>query len=172
MTHLAHRNFGAAIKTFSEAVQDSGGNLEAQQWLLLAKARQCLHDTGDPNAACEHYQTVLNIDEATTRPASSCAEHHAKRRLESLPFGRFFVRRADMPDNPNTPQDAKAEGQAPVPPAVDGRWPAPNRARRTPATRCGRPCPKPSRRVRAMNGILARRMQTAARVFWGWLVVA
>jgi type IV pilus assembly protein PilZ len=93
MTYLAHRDFDAAIKAFSEAAQDSGANLEAQQWLLLAKARRCLHE-GDPNAACEHYQNVLNIDEANHEARKFVREHHGKRRLQSLPFGRFFVKKS------------------------------------------------------------------------------
>jgi hypothetical protein len=93
MTHLAHGDFDAAIKTFNEAVQEGGASLEAQQWLLLTKARQCLH-IGDPSAACEHYQNVLNLDEANHEARKFVREHHAKRRLEALPFGRFFVKKS------------------------------------------------------------------------------
>jgi uncharacterized protein (TIGR02266 family) len=92
MTHLAHKHFDAAIKTFGEVVQDSGGNLEAHQWVLLAKARLAVHE-GDPVAACEHYQNVLNIDEANHEARKFVREHHSKKRLESLPFGRFFVKK-------------------------------------------------------------------------------
>jgi uncharacterized protein (TIGR02266 family) len=93
MTHLAHKDFGAAIQAFSEAVEDSGGSQEARQWLLVAKARQSLHDD-DPNAACEHYQNVLSIDEENHEARKFVREHHAKKRLEALPFGRFFVKKS------------------------------------------------------------------------------
>jgi hypothetical protein len=80
-----------------------------------------------------------------------------------------------MPDNRTRPQDGKTEGQAPAPPAVNddvglapqfgGSQPAASHSMRAPP-------PDAGRRSSGHERILARRMQTAAGVFWGWLVVA
>jgi hypothetical protein len=79
-----------------------------------------------------------------------------------------------MPDNPTRPQDAKTEGQAPSPSRVnDDAGLAPEFARsQPPASHSMRaPPPEAAPRRTGHERLLARRMQTAAGMFWGWLVV-
>jgi hypothetical protein len=92
MTHLAHKHFEQAIKTFAEIVQESGGSKDARQWLLLSHARACLNGD-DEQGAADHYQMVLELDEHNHEARKFVREHHTKKRLESLPFGRYFVKK-------------------------------------------------------------------------------
>jgi uncharacterized protein (TIGR02266 family) len=92
MTHLAHKRLDQAIKTFEALLVESPGDRQAGQWLYVARARARLKDD-DEKGAIEHYQKVLEIDETNHEARKFVREHHQKKRLTSLPFGRYFVKK-------------------------------------------------------------------------------
>jgi uncharacterized protein (TIGR02266 family) len=92
MTHLAHKHFEQAIKTFEGMVKDNPGDRLATQWLHIAQARLRLKRNDDAGAA-EHYQKALDVGEDNHEARKFVREHSTKKRLTSLPFGRYFVKK-------------------------------------------------------------------------------
>jgi predicted Zn-dependent protease len=93
MTHLAHKRFEQALKTFEEVLKETPGDRQTTQWLHVTYARQGLKQ-GDPDAAAEHYQRALEADETNHEARKFVREHSTKKRLNSLPFGRYFVKKS------------------------------------------------------------------------------
>lgn len=92
MTHLAHRRFLEAINVFSELSTESPQDPQPVLWRALARARLKLKDN-DAAGAAEHYAQVLAIDEHNHEARKFVREHGQKKRLQSLPFGRYFVKK-------------------------------------------------------------------------------
>jgi len=92
MTHLAHKHFDQAIKTFEQIVRDNPGDRQAQQWLHITNARLRLKHNDDEGAA-EHYQKALDAGEDNHEARKFVREHSSKKRLNSLPFGRYFTKK-------------------------------------------------------------------------------
>jgi uncharacterized protein (TIGR02266 family) len=92
MTHLVHKRYDQALRAFGELARDSHADPQPHTWLALTHARMKLRDN-DEAAAAEHYRRVLVFDEAHHEARKFVREYHAKRRLTSLPFGRYFVKK-------------------------------------------------------------------------------
>jgi uncharacterized protein (TIGR02266 family) len=92
MTHLTHKRFDQAIKTFAEVLKETPGDKQATQWFYIAHARLRLKH-GDPDGASDHYQKALEADENNHEARKFVREHSTKKRLNSLPFGRYFVKK-------------------------------------------------------------------------------
>jgi uncharacterized protein (TIGR02266 family) len=92
MTHLAHKHFDQAIKTFEQIVRENPGDRQAQQWLHITNARMRLKHNDDEGAA-EHYQKALDAGEDNHEARKFVREHSSKKRLNSLPFGRYFTKK-------------------------------------------------------------------------------
>jgi len=92
MSHLAHKRFDQAIKVFEELARVSHAEAVAHVWLSLTHARIRLKQGDEPGAA-EHYQKVLTHDAEHHEALKFVREFQAKKRLNSLPFGRYFVKK-------------------------------------------------------------------------------
>jgi uncharacterized protein (TIGR02266 family) len=92
MTHLAHKRFEEAVKTFEAMLKDNAGDRQARQWLHIAHARLRLKSNDDQGAA-EHYQKALEAVEDNHEARKFVRDHHVKKRLTALPFGRYFVKK-------------------------------------------------------------------------------
>lgn len=92
MTHLVHKRLEQGIKTFEELLRETPGDRQASQWLYVAHARLRLKNN-DPDGAAEHYQKALELDENNHEARKFVREHHKNKRLNSIPFGRYFVKK-------------------------------------------------------------------------------
>ena len=92
MTHFAHRRFDQAIKVF-EAIVAESADRQAQHWLHMARARLRLKK-GDADGAAAHYKRALEVDETNHEARKFVRDHHMKKRLNSLPFGRYFMKKS------------------------------------------------------------------------------
>ncbi len=92
MTHLAHKRFDQAIKTFEEVVAESPTDRAAQQWVHVPYARRYLKQDKEERAL-ESYQKVLAIDETNGEARKWVRDYSEKKRLNALPFGRYFVKK-------------------------------------------------------------------------------
>ena len=92
MTHLAHKHFEQAIATFEAMAKDNPGDRQALQWMHIAHARLRLKRNDEAGAA-EHYQKALDSGEDNHEARKFVREHSTKKRLNSLPFGRYFVKK-------------------------------------------------------------------------------
>jgi predicted negative regulator of RcsB-dependent stress response len=93
MTHLVHKRIDQAIKTFAEILQETPGDKQTTQWFHIAHARLRIKNNDD-NGAVDHYQKALEADENNHEARKFVREHHSKKRLNSLPFGRYFVKKS------------------------------------------------------------------------------
>ena len=91
MTHVAHRRFEHAIKVFEELVAESGDK-QAQHWLHMSRARLQLKNNDDDGAA-NHYQKALEVDESNHEARKFVRQHRHKKRLNAMPFGRYFMKK-------------------------------------------------------------------------------
>jgi Tfp pilus assembly protein PilZ len=92
MTHISYKRYGQAVKAFEDMLRRHPGHREAQKWLFLAQARQHL-TKHDDDAAAAAYQQMLEIDESNREARKFVREHHTQKRLQSLPFGRYFAKK-------------------------------------------------------------------------------
>lgn len=92
MTHISYKRYGQAVKAFEDMLRRHPGHREAQKWLFLAQARQHLTKHND-DAAATAYQLMLEIDESNREARKFVREHHTQKRLQSLPFGRYFAKK-------------------------------------------------------------------------------
>lgn len=90
---LAHKEFTEAIGTFEEILKGNPGDLQVQAWLHIAKARLRLKDS-DEAGALAHFRQVLAVDEDNREARKFVREYSAKKRLNALPFGRYFVKKS------------------------------------------------------------------------------
>lgn len=93
VTLLARKNFAQAISTFEAILKDNPGDLLMQQWVHIANARLHLANK-DEASALEHYQKALAVDESNHEARKFVREHSTRKRLNSLPFGRYFVKKS------------------------------------------------------------------------------
>jgi hypothetical protein len=76
---------------FEELVAESADK-QAQHWLHMSRARLKLKNNEEDGAAY-HYQKALEIDESNHEARKFVRQHHTKKRLTALPFGRYFVKK-------------------------------------------------------------------------------
>jgi uncharacterized protein (TIGR02266 family) len=92
MTHFARRRYEQAIKTFEQALSEAPGDRDAQAWVHRARA-SLAQKQGQDQAALEHYQKLLEVDENNLEARKFVREFHNKQRLAAIPFGRYFVKK-------------------------------------------------------------------------------
>ena len=71
---------------------ENPGDRQAHQWLHIANARLRLKRNDEAGAA-EHYQKALDAVEDTHEARKFVREHSSKKRLNSIPFGRYFTKK-------------------------------------------------------------------------------
>jgi len=92
MTHIAHKQFAQAIKTFEAILRDSPGDRQVLHWMHIAHARLRLKSKDEAGAA-EHYQKALEALEDNHEARKFVRQYSTKKRLNSIPFGRYFVKK-------------------------------------------------------------------------------
>lgn len=92
MTHLSYKRFAQAQRTFEALLAIEPNDREAKKWLLITRARQCLSKNNE-DAAAEAYKELLEVDEANHEARKFVRTFHVNRRISSLPFGRYFVKK-------------------------------------------------------------------------------
>ena len=92
MTHLVHKRFDQALAQFGELARDSHADPQPHVWLALTRARIKLRDNDEAGAA-EHYRRVLVYDETHHEARKFVRDYGAKKRLNAIPFGRYFVKK-------------------------------------------------------------------------------
>jgi uncharacterized protein (TIGR02266 family) len=91
LSHFARRRYDEAVQTFAGMLEDNPGDVEALRWIYVAHARACLH-RDDQDGAAQAYRQALEHDESNLEARKFVREHQLKRRLNAIPFGRFFVK--------------------------------------------------------------------------------
>lgn len=92
MTHISYKRYAQAVKAFEDMLRRHPGHREAQKWLYLAQARDYASRGKDEQAA-QAYQQMLEIDESNREARKFVRDFHMEKRLNALPFGRYFVKK-------------------------------------------------------------------------------
>jgi uncharacterized protein (TIGR02266 family) len=92
MSHLAARRFGEAVKHFQVMLDANPGDLEVTKWIFITHARRAV-SVNDEKSAGAAYRRVLSISEDVHEARKYVRELEQKTKLNSLPFGRFFVKK-------------------------------------------------------------------------------
>lgn len=92
MTHISYKRYAQAVKAFEDLLKRNPGDREVKKWLHLAQARQYLSKKNEVGAA-QAYQQMLDIDESNREARKFVREHHMSKRLQSLPFARYFAKK-------------------------------------------------------------------------------
>jgi uncharacterized protein (TIGR02266 family) len=93
MTHLAHKHYDQAVKTFEQMLRDNAGDRTAQQWLQITHARARLK-ANDEEGAVAHYKKALEAAEDNHEARKFVRAFASKKRLSAIPFGRYFVKKS------------------------------------------------------------------------------
>ncbi len=92
ITHVARKRFVEAIKHWNEMLKANPGDLEVTKWLHVTEARKAIA-AGNLVAAKTSYERALTIDEANMEALKFVREADQRKKLEALPFGRYFVKK-------------------------------------------------------------------------------
>jgi uncharacterized protein (TIGR02266 family) len=92
MSHLAARRFVEAVKHFQVMLDANPGDLEVTKWMFITHARRAV-SVNDEKSAAAAYRRVLSISEDVHEARKYLRELEQKTKLNSLPFGRFFVKK-------------------------------------------------------------------------------
>lgn len=92
MQHIAHKRFDLAVKVLQAMLADSPQDVNAKKWLFLCQARDLMRKN-DTKGAIQAYEQVLAVDENNHEAREAVRTFHRNKRLSSLPFGRYFVKK-------------------------------------------------------------------------------
>lgn len=92
ISHLAAKRFGEAHKHLQKMLEANPGDPEVMKWLYTTMARKALA-SNDETGANEAYKKVLAISEDVHEARKFVRELEQRKKLEALPFGRFFAKK-------------------------------------------------------------------------------
>lgn len=92
MSHLAAKRFGEATKHLQAMLDANPGDLEVTKWLYITFARKALA-SNDEAAARASYAKVLTVSEDVHEARKYVRELDQRKKLEAIPFGRFFAKK-------------------------------------------------------------------------------
>lgn len=92
MSHLAAKRFGEAHKHLQKMLEANPGDPEVMKWLYTTIARKALA-ANDETGAAEAYRKVLTISEDVHEARKFVRELEQRKKIEALPFGRFFAKK-------------------------------------------------------------------------------
>jgi hypothetical protein len=92
MQHIAHKRFDVAVQVLQAMLAESPQDVNAKKWLYLCQARDFMRKN-DMKAAILAYEQALVVDENNHEAREAVRTFHRNKRLSSLPFGRYFVKK-------------------------------------------------------------------------------
>jgi hypothetical protein len=92
LSSVARKHYDAALRITNELLEANPADRQVQRWRALCYARIAL-SRDDKALAAQAYATMLEL-EPSDREARDFLKHHERtKKLESLPFGRFFTKK-------------------------------------------------------------------------------
>jgi hypothetical protein len=93
LQHLAHKRTQEASAVLKEILAQDPSQATARKWTFVLNARDMIEASRDAMAAV-YYKKVLEIDAQDLEAKKYVEAHEKNKRLEALPFGHLFVKRA------------------------------------------------------------------------------
>jgi hypothetical protein len=92
LSSVARKHYDVALRITNELLEASPADRQVQRWRALCYARIAL--TRDDHAlAAQAYATMLEIEPNDREAREFLKAHERAKKLESLPFGRFFTKK-------------------------------------------------------------------------------
>jgi hypothetical protein len=92
LTDFAHKHYEAALRTTRQMLEANPGDPHALRWQYMCNARLAL-TRKDNDTAADNYEQVLLYDEDNREARDFVKNHRREKKLHSLPFGRYFVKK-------------------------------------------------------------------------------
>jgi hypothetical protein len=92
LTNFAHKHYDAALRVTREMLQANPGDPQVLRWQSMCNARLALA-RNDDTGAVEHYEQALQYGEDNREAREFVRNHQREKKLNSLPFGRYFTKK-------------------------------------------------------------------------------
>jgi tetratricopeptide (TPR) repeat protein len=92
LSSVARKQYDAALRLTNELLEENPSDRQAQRWRALCYARIAL-SRDDHALAAQAYETMLEIEPNDREAREFLKAHERTKKLESLPFGRFFTKK-------------------------------------------------------------------------------
>ena len=92
LSNVARKQYDAALRITNELLEANPTDRQVQRWRALCYARIAL-TRNDNVLAAQAYETILEIDPNDREARDFLKAHERAKKLESLPFGRFFTKK-------------------------------------------------------------------------------
>ena len=92
LTEFAHKHYEAALRTTREMLESNPGDPQALRWQHMCHARLALA-RNDALAAADQYEQALAYDEDNREAREFVRNTRRDKKLNSLPFGRYFTKK-------------------------------------------------------------------------------
>jgi hypothetical protein len=92
LNSLAHRHLEDAARQAKEMLIDNPGDPQVLKWQAVCFARMALA-RNEPAAAADHYERALRYEENNREARDFVKSFHRDRKLNALPFGRYFTKK-------------------------------------------------------------------------------
>ncbi|HEX7478575.1 MAG TPA: PilZ domain-containing protein [Polyangiales bacterium] len=92
VTHFAHKRYDQALKVLCEMLAANPGDPQALKWQHMCGARVAL-TKNDGQTAVQEYEKALTYDETNHEAREFARTYYRDKRLNALPFGRYFVKK-------------------------------------------------------------------------------
>jgi Tfp pilus assembly protein PilZ len=92
LTEFAHKHYEAALRITREMLESNPGDPQALRWQHMCHARLALM-RNDTTGAVDHYDAALSYDEDNREAREYVRNIRRDKKLNSLPFGRYFTKK-------------------------------------------------------------------------------
>jgi uncharacterized protein (TIGR02266 family) len=92
LTEFAHKHYEAALRITRDMLDDNPGDPQALRWQHMCNARSALA-RNDAAAAADHYEQALAYGEDNREAREFMRNIRRDKKLNSLPFGRYFTKK-------------------------------------------------------------------------------
>jgi hypothetical protein len=92
LSEFAHKHYDAALRTSREMLESNPGDPQALRWQHMCDARLA-RARNDEAAAADHYALALPYDEENREAREYVRTHRRDKKLNSIPFGRYFTKK-------------------------------------------------------------------------------
>jgi hypothetical protein len=92
ITEFAHKHYDAVLRLARGMLEANPGDPQALRWQAMSEARLAL-GRSDEAAALGHYENALRYDEDNREAREFVRTHQREKKLQSIPFGRYFSKK-------------------------------------------------------------------------------
>jgi hypothetical protein len=92
LNSLAHKHYEDAAREARDMLIDNPGDPQVLKWQAICFARMAL-GRDEPATAMEHYEKALRYEENNREAREFVKNFQRDKKLNSLPFGRYFLKK-------------------------------------------------------------------------------